>query len=308
MKVCVVGLGSIGARHILNMCSIWGEQIHIDLLRSGKGRDIPKNIADGIQSIYFSYQELPKDYDAIFITNPTKMHYETLEKCQKHANNFFVEKPIFMTGEENITQFMDDKNKLFYVACPLRYTNVIQYLKNNVDFSHIFSIRCISSSYLPDWRPERDYRSTYSACKALGGGVAIDLIHEWDYLCYLVGQPIQMYSLMGNKSNLEIDSDDIAIYIAEYKHLMVELHLDYFGRVPIRKIELYGEHDTIEADLIEQKIVFKRSGKVLEMKEERDAYQKRELIHFFDIINGKIDNDNDMIKACEILRIARGDY
>ena len=66
----------------------------------------------------------------------------------------------------------------YYVACPLRYNAVIQYIKDNIDLQDVISVRSISSSYLPDWRPGVDYRKTYSAKKELGGGVSIDLIHE----------------------------------------------------------------------------------------------------------------------------------
>ena len=306
MRICVIGLGSIGSRHIKNMYEIYGNSVYIDILRSGQGGEIPFDIKFIVNDVYFRHEDLPKGYDAIFITNPTSIHYKTLIECQDYADNFFIEKPVFETGEEDITQFAGHVDKIYYVACPLRYMNVIQYLKQCVDFSEVYSIRCISSSYLPDWRPNIDYRNTYSAHKHLGGGVAIDLIHEWDYLCYLVGKPFAVYNFKGKKSNLEIDSDDIAVYIAEYNHFMLELHLDYFGRVPTRKIELYTKKDVLEADLIKQTITYKRTGKVIEMYEDRDVYQKRELKHFMDIINRKCDNDNDIVNACDMLRLARG--
>ena len=125
------------------------------------------------------------------------------------------------------------------MACPLRYTNVIQYLKETIDPKKVNSVSIISSSYLPDWRPGTDYRNTYSAHKNLGGGVAIDLIHEWDYLSFLFRYASKKWkSFMGKISNLEIDSDDYAIYIAKYTNDMIaELHLDYFGRKTIRAIE-----------------------------------------------------------------------
>ena len=49
----------------------------------------------------------------------------------------------------------------------------------------------------------------------------------------------------GKKSTLEIDSDDYAIYIAEYADKILELHLDYFGRSIIRELTLFTEQDTI---------------------------------------------------------------
>ena len=86
---------------------------------------------------------------------------------------------------------------------------------------------------------------------------------------------------------------------------MVELHLDYFGKKAIRKIELYGEEDTIVGDLIAQKIQWLNSKKTVDLGEERDEYQKRELKHFFDIVKGKTENDNSIAEAYNTLNIAR---
>ncbi len=305
-KVCFIGLGSIATRHIKNLKDIFQKDIAIDVLRSGNGKDLEKELLDMIGTVYFDFSTLPMDYDVIFITNPTRLHYETLQKVKNNAKHFFIEKPVFETGKEDIEALELNEDSVYYVACPLRYTNVIQYLKENIDFSKVYSMRCISSSYLPDWRPGIDYRNTYSARKELGGGVSIDLIHEWDYICYLLGSPQKMYSFIGRKSNLEIDSDDLAIYIGEYPDKFVELHLDYLGRKTIRKMELFTEEDSIEADLIEQKIIFRKSGVVVDLNENRDSFQKKELLHFFAIIEGSCENDNTIDTACQTLRITKG--
>lgn len=305
MNVCFIGLGSIATRHIKNLKHLLGKNVSISVLRSGKGRKIDAITQSLIEHVYFDESELDSEYDAVFITTPTSMHYESLLKYRHLSKYFFIEKPVFDTGKEDLSLFMDDGN-VYYVACPLRYSNVIQYLSKNIDFSSIYSIRCISSSYLPEWRPGTDYRISYSAHKDMGGGVSIDLIHEWDYINYLIGKPLKIKSIISKKSNLEIDSDDIAVYIAQYEDKVVELHLDYFGRKAIRNIELYGEEDTIVGDLISQKIQWLRSGKMIDLGEERDEYQKRELKHFFDILKGKIENDNNIVEACNTLCIARG--
>lgn len=306
MKICVIGAGSIGSRHIRNLKELYRDRITIDLLRSGaKGGDTLS--PELVEKEYYSYEELPKDYDIIFITNPTALHFDTLLKSQSHGRHFFIEKPVFITGREPIEALACKKESIYYVACPIRYTNVIQYLKKEIDFTKVYSIRCISSSYLPEWRPGIDYRHTYSARKELGGGVSIDLIHEWDYLCYLLGEPERVLSIQGKKSNLEIDSEDISVYLGEYRDKIVEVHLDYFGRVPVRKLEMYTDEDVIEADLICQKVTYKREDRWVNLQEERDEYQKRELLHFMDIIAGRAINDNDIKTACTTLRITRGE-
>ncbi|KAI4443436.1 Gfo/Idh/MocA family oxidoreductase [Schaedlerella arabinosiphila] len=306
MRVLFIGLGSIAKRHISNLKEMFGREISITVLRSGNNLVLEDAIIFLIAHICYDSSELEQEYDAVFVTNPTSQHYNTLLKYKRLSNCFFVEKPVFLTGKEELKLFKDDR-KVYYVACPIRYTNVIQYIKKNIDFSYVYSMRCISSSYLPDWRTGIDYRQSYSASKALGGGVSIDLIHEWDYIDYLIGEPLDVKYIATKKSDLEIDSDDIAVYIAEYEDKVVEIHLDYFGRVPIRRIELFTHDDTIVVDLINQKIEWLRQKKIIKLFQDRDEYQRRELTHFFDIVKGKCDNDNTLEKACKILQRARGE-
>ena len=311
MKVCFVGVGSIAKRHIRNLTSVckdYGISLTIDAIsRGGKIKD--DLIVPYTNSIFSSADELNEVYDAVFITNPTELHISTLEKMSQYGKNFFIEKPFASLSQlEKAKLFKCKENSIYYVACPLRYNAVIQYIKNNVDLKTVFSVRSISSSYLPDWRPNQDYRDTYSAHKDLGGGVSIDLIHEWDYLTFLFGNPNTVKSFIGKKSNLEIDSDDYAVYIAEYDKLIVELHLDYFGRKTIREIMIFTDNDTITGDIVNNKITFLKTGKQIQFSEERDDYQKRELKYFIDLINNpKNKNENCGIQnAIRLLEISQG--
>ena len=309
MKVCFIGVGSIAKRHIRNLTSVCKEDgisLTIDAIsRGGKVKD--NSIASYISSTFSCADDLNEIYDAVFITNPTELHISTLEKMSQYSKNFFIEKPIASLNQlEKARLFECKENAIYYVACPLRYNAVIQYIKNNVDLNRVLSVRSISSSYLPDWRPNQDYRETYSAHKDLGGGVSIDLIHEWDYLTFLFGKPNTVKSFIGKKSNLEIDSDDYAIYIAEYDNRIVELHLDYFGRKTIREVMIVTEDDTIIGDIANNKIAFLRNGKQIDFHEERDDYQRRELRHFLKMIDGKEVQDSTIEHAIDVLELAQG--
>ena len=116
-----------------------------------------------------------------------------------------------------------------------------------------------------------------------------------------------MKSIITKKSELEIDSDDVAVYIAEFDGLVAEIQLDYFGRQPMRVLELFTKDGTIRADLINQKIEWLGTDRCIEFSNERNNYQRKELLHFFDICNGKCDNDNTIEGACRVLKIARGE-
>ena len=48
-------------------------------------------------------------------------------------------------------------------------------------------MRVYAGQCLPTWRPESDYKNTYSAKSEKGGGVLRDLSHEIDLCLSLVG-------------------------------------------------------------------------------------------------------------------------
>lgn len=305
LKVCFIGIGSIAKRHIKNLkkiCSQDGVCLTIDAVRRKESRDV-----EDIRTVYTAIEQIQEVYDAIFITNPTNCHIETLKKAAAYGRSFFIEKPLAAADQIGEAEaLLGEKGKLYYVACPLRYNAVIQYMKEEVKPEDVISVRSISSSYLPEWRAGVDYRSTYSARKNMGGGVSVDLIHEWDYLTYLFGKPVEIKSFRGKKSALEIDSEDYAIYIAEYSDKVVELHLDYFGRKTIREITLFTGEDTIVGDIVNHTVTYLKRGETLSFHEERDDFQIRELRHFLKMLNGEKQSDCGLECAVEVLKISQG--
>ena len=310
-KIAFVGLGSIATRHLKNVTAYLsnrGDTYSIDLYRS-QMHPLPEELQSLVSMVYLYADEISSErqYDMVFVTNPTSMHYETLEKFCKNTNSFFIEKPVFDSTSVYEEIFEKLKGIKCYVACPLRYNAVLQYVKNNVDLNQVYSARAISSSYLPDWRPGQDYRKTYSAHKELGGGVAIDLIHEWDYLTWLFGMPIECKQMISKVSNLEIDSDDLAVYVGRNEKTSFELHLDYFGRHTLRTLDLFTDEDTIHCDLIDGTAIYLKEGKTVKLESERNAFQMKEIEHFFEIINNKTDNDSTPEHAYRVLQIAKGE-
>ena len=309
IKIIFVGLGSIGQRHLKNLIKLLdseGKLYTIEALRNTT-KPLPKEVENVLSKQYTKMDELPNDYDIAFITNPTFLHYQSLREIAIKTKNIFVEKPVFENSKYNIQLLQLKKDTICYIACPLRYTQVIQYLKTFLDGKKVYSVRAICSTYLPEWRPNVDYRTTYSAKKEQGGGVSIDLIHEWDYLCYLFGFPEKIYNIAGKYSDLEISSDDLSVYIGQYPDKIITLHLDYFGRKARREIEIYLENDVIVGDLVANQIRFLKEDKVIQFDGERDTFQMAELKYFMDIIEGRKENHNDLMTAIKVLEITEGD-
>lgn len=309
LKIAFIGLGSIGKRHLLNVNRVLSKRnrtFTIDLIRRKNSADLTSQFIKLVNNVYaVEEEEVPNDYDVIFITNPTNLHYDTIREYSDKTKHMFIEKPVFSDINCDYCRLNLRENGVYYVACPLRYTKVIQYVKNSIDLSKVYSVRAISSSFLPEWRPGVDYRNTYSAHAEHGGGVSIDLIHEWDYLIYLFGKPNELYNIRGKYSRLELTSDDLSIYISKFKKMMAEVHLDYFGRETIRELQLFTSEDTIIADIANSEVRYLKRNQIIRFNEDRDEYQRREIEYFFDVIEGNALNINNIETALLTLKIAK---
>lgn len=306
MKVCFAGMGSIGKRHLFNFVELCKERaidFQIDLLRETDS-PISNQIKSIIKNEYFMFDEMDKDYEIAFITNPTSLHYDSILKFGSISKNMFIEKPLFHNVSLQFPEQVFNKGGTYHVAAPLRFSPVIEYLKKDLLLNQIFSVRAVCSSYLPDWRPGVDYRETYSANREMGGGVRLDLIHEWDYIRYIFGDPSEVLMLGGKFSKLEINAEDLFVYIAKYKDKIIEIHLDYFGRKEERKIKLYKEDEAILADLKENTIEFEKAGKIVRLKKE-DIY-KKEMRYFMDLVFRGEKSFNPPEYAFETIKFALG--
>lgn len=305
MKICFIGLGSIGKRHLNNLVqALKVRKINyvIDAVRSTK-QPLEQDIEDVIHESFSSIDQLDSTYDIIFITNPTFKHYETLNQVIGKTKHIFLEKPIFSNLDIDLKQFICKPDSVYYVACPLRYHPVVEYVKQYSLIHKVIAVRSLCSSYLPDWRKNIDYRKNYSAKKEQGGGVSLDLIHEWDYIKYIFGKPLKVFNLKQKCSDLEISSEDLSIYIGQYKDKLVEVHLDYFGRKVTREIVMYTNEEVITGDMINYTIQHEGNIKKVVELDRVDIYVK-EINHFLDCILLGNKNENNIMQAYETLEIA----
>lgn len=306
MKICFCGLGSIGVRHLKNVISIAKKKeisLTVHALRTST-RNIETSISSFLDKECRSYDELDSDYDAFFITNPTAIHYDTLQRVADKSACFFIEKPLFHTLDVDSSLLPFREDAISYVAAPLRYLKVVQKVKEILKEESVLSVRAMCSSYLPDWRPGVDYRTVYSAQRDAGGGVELDIIHEWDYLVYLFGIPQKTLKLSAKVSELEIDSNDVAVYIGLYAGKTVELHLDYFGKMSQRRLELITDERVIQVDLLKGTITFSDDTPALCFTEERNEKYIKEMETFFDIWEKKKKSENSLEHAYQVLSLA----
>jgi predicted dehydrogenase len=252
MNILLIGLGSIAKKHIAALRALKID-FKIYALRSNKNAETE----EGIENI-FNLEDVNVVFDFAIISNPTHLHFEYIEKLAQKGIDLFIEKPAIHSLENasELIQLTEDKNIVTYVACNLRFHPCITFLKNKLttETLRINEVNVYCGSYLPDWRPGKDFRSTYSSITSMGGGIHLDLFHELDYTIWLFGLPNESKSVLKSISSLNIDSVDYANYVLGYDTFSINIILNYYRRKPKRQIEIVLENEAWTVDLINNEI------------------------------------------------------
>lgn len=307
-KILLTGLGSIGKRH-LRLLQEHDDQMEIHAYRSSGTDDTTFPAVIQHTSLDDALAENP---DIVFITNPTSLHIDTAIACAEAGCHLFIEKPLShsLDGVDDLMSTVAENNLITYVACVLRFHPVLRRLASLLDtetIGNVYSYRVYSGSYLPDWRPDQDYRTSYSADPEMGGGVVMDLIHELDYAYWLFGDIETVRSWVGQVSDLEIESEDLAEIIVETEDDVVgQIHLDYYRSDPRRTVEITGESGVIRADLINDEIQIQTSNgsEREEFDVNQDEIYERQLHSFLSNIRNGEPCENDLQEARRVLQIA----
>ena len=224
-KIIFFGLGSIGKRHV----KILQNNYNHELIAFRSDKNNYKSIAD-LKSIT-SWDEFERiNPDIAFITNPTYKHIETATECAKRGCNLFIEKPLGSStnGLSNLLNIIKLNGISTYIAYNLRFHPIIDYIKRITENNKLVYIRATCSSYLPLWRPDQDYKKSYSASLDLGGGVVLELSHEIDYIYYLLGRIDKISGQFSQLTDITVDSEDYAEILIESDNTpRASIHTNY---------------------------------------------------------------------------------
>ncbi|MFC1801736.1 Gfo/Idh/MocA family protein [Nanoarchaeota archaeon] len=293
----VIGIGSIGKRHIRNLRDILGDDINIVAYKiSRKGVGILEKEL-GIKVFFDIDEAFAQKPDFAVIANPTSLHVEYAIKAAEYGCHLFIEKPISdrMNNIEKLRELVKKRKLITFIPYCLRFSRPILEMKKIMDAGKLgdaISVEVHVGTYLPDWHPKEDYRQRYSAKKALGGGVLLDLSHEIDYARWLFGELRIISAFVGKKSSLEIETEDTADITAESDNgVKVKLHLNYIEKPPKRfcKIvcengEIYWDNNTKKIEITDNKT---RKKEVIDVEEDDNSMYIREMEHFLGCIKNK---------------------
>jgi predicted dehydrogenase len=305
MRILINGLGSIGRKHVNAIRAVYPDA-EIYAMRSGTATDC----FQGVINLSEPCELTSYNFDFAIISNPTSEHKKSIHHLLPLNIPLFIEKPLYHSLDIKDTVGHVLSKKIFtYIACNLRFLECIRFLKENISgimAKRINEINVYCGSYLPEWRPNADFRKTYSAHEELGGGIHLDMIHEIDYLYWLFGLPEKVYRKFKRSSSLSISSIDYANYLLDYGNFCANVVLNYYRRDTRRFVEIVFEDETWYADLTVNKITC--GDKVIFSSDQlmADTYI-RQIQYFVEHIERKEETFNTITDAFNVLKIGLGD-
>lgn len=251
-RILLISLGSIGRRHLRNVKELM-PNADLCIWRHKPG-DIPTE-AENIPIVYSEKDALAFAPDAVMVSSPASFHAAQCAPFASQGIPIFVEKPleVSVAAASTLKTALDAGKGLLFVGYVLRFQPIMAALKSILDSQKIGVVRTAhiaTGQYLPDWRPDADYRDGVSAQASLGGGVLLELSHELDYARWFFGQPQTVTSEAGKLSDLDMDVEDSATVIFGYPKTRVTINIDFLQRVAAMTLKVVGSEATLEADLV----------------------------------------------------------
>jgi predicted dehydrogenase len=311
--ILMVGLGSIGRRHLRNLRAL-GEH-SIICYRSGRGSLCEKDFV-GVVNEEDLKRALRHQPDIAVISNPTAIHMETAIECARSGCHLFIEKPLSssLEGCDELMSIVRENQIITMIGCQFRFHPLLSSLKNQLDngkIGRVAGARAEWGEYLPDWHPWEDYRQSYSARRDLGGGVTLTLIHPFDYLYWFFGPVIQTKAMSSKIPSLRTDvEDDYAeITLRHRSGAISQIHIDYLQKPPVHTLMVWGEKGRAMWNYHAGSLVWvdptgAESREAVPRGFERNDLFLKELKHFLDCVDGCRDTRIPLEDGIEVLKIA----
>jgi predicted dehydrogenase len=333
MNILIIGLGSIGQRHLRNLkkiepkskfYAIRSQRNEATPLLNNFNEVIKGNIKKKYSLCYFNslFEIYKKKFkiDCAFVCTPSSLHVAQAIDLLKYNIPFFIEKPLGSSSRrlKELERLFKKKNIITMMGFQLRFNPLIKYLEKIIKkksvIGKLLTAHIHHGENIKDFHPYENYRISYAANKKLGGGVILTQIHEIDYFLHLFDKyKIKYSSYISSKiSDLNLDVEDVFssnfILKKAKDKILCSLSLNFFEKPKKRKFYLIGKEGSLEVCFNSQKISICKNGRKMVKKfnfKKNDIFIK-ELKYFISKVKTKkkIPNNLNLMNGLKTLRFA----
>jgi len=219
-NVGVIGLGRMGMLHLLNCSQIDGVKV-VAAADSSK-KTLKKAESTGVNRLHTDFRDLlnhSSDIDAVIISLPNFMHFESIRLALEAGLNVFTEKPMANTAEEcrEIVKLVEKHCRKFMVGHCVRFIPAVEKMKDSMDKGLIGNLEVATMEEVingPFAHPRNPapVSDWWFDPKKSGGGVLLDVgYHMIDLFRFFAGDSEVVFSSLDHKFSLSVEDGAIVI-------------------------------------------------------------------------------------------------
>ena len=335
LKVGVIGLGHMGRLHMMNCLHI--DDVKVVAAADSSKRALKKAQSIGVKKLYTDYDSLLNDsldMNAVIISLPNFLHFESIELALEAGFNVFIEKPMANTVDEcrKIVKLVEKSGRKFMVGHCMRFVDAIEKMKDAVDKGRIGRLEVVTTESIQNGplshglipKPVSDW---WFDPKKSGGGALLDLgYHLIDLFRCFAGDSKVLFSCLDHKFNLPVEDGATVMLASSNPSVRGIINVGWYQKLVFPKFNfrliLHGNAGYMSSDDLVPRNIYlhavkegtknffrKIIGKKIRPLSWTYWYESyyKELKHFFDCVKQDLDpsiSASDGLKTVELIEEA----
>ena len=198
IKISIIGTGLMGLQHIKAIQKSNKVSIHSIVDISNNAKNLSKKYKI---PLYLNASELlnSKKLDAVIVATPNQLHEKHTVSFLKNKIPVLLEKPIsdnIESAKKIISSANKNKTPLL-IGYHRRHNSIVSKVKDIIKKGKLGNI--VSANVLCWLYKHKDYYKEKWRVSKGGGPLGINLVHDIDLICYLLGPVEQVQSLTSNR-------------------------------------------------------------------------------------------------------------
>ena len=248
-RIGIIGAGNIAAFHAKAVLSL--ENAALAGI-CGTNTDKVKSLATEYKcKIYDNVTEMlqDQDVDIVVIATPSGAHMEPAIEAAEYKKHVLCEKPLEINLEriDRMIEAHEKHGTRLGGIFNYRFNDAVRVLKGAVDAGRFGTITN-ASVYVPWWRSDEYYNSSWRGTWKLDGGGALmnQSIHMIDMLQYMVGPVDSLQAYSATLGHPQIEVEDTSVAILKFKNKALGMIYGSTASYPgqFRRIEITGTKGT----------------------------------------------------------------
>ena len=296
MHFLIIGVGSIGERHLRNFLRIDGVKCSIAEPNAGMRE---KAVAQyKVEQAYADYRKADlRSFDGAVICVPANWHIPIATDVVTAGIHVLLEKPLAMMldGVAELKRRRDEKGVVVSVAYTLRSDPLFREIAELGRSGELGTVRVVNSYAGQYWpRMRKDYPPAYAQKRETGGGAIPDhLIHYMNFLEWMFGPPLDVAARQFKLGLPDVATEDTAFVTLRFGGGQIaQLGLCLFQRDTNSRMQMIADAGTVQLthESPALSIFMDQAGQWTQgraRQAQRDDVFRDQALHFIECIRGK---------------------